>query len=84
VEIVHGNWYGLIDKIDSTDKHDCLYMVYAVGDGQQYRFDFVRLTNGEDLLLRENIKFAGVWKETNLLRDSDQIYKFSVLNPRLK
>jgi len=59
-------------------------VVYAVGNGQLYRFDFVRLTNGEDLLIRENIKFAGVWKETNLLKEQDQIYKFSILNPRLQ
>ncbi len=84
VEIVYGNWYGIIDKIDSIDKNDCIYMVYAVGNGQLYRFDFVRLTNGEDLLIRENIKFAGVWKETNLLKEQDQIYKFSILNPRLQ
>ena len=84
VEVIHGNWYGLVDKIDSIDRHDSLYLVYAVGNGQFYRFDFVRLTNGEDILLRENIRFAGVWKETNLLRENDQIYKLSVLNPRLK
>lgn len=84
VEIVYGNWYGLIDRIDSIDKHDSLYMVYAVGNDQLYRFDFVRLTNGEDILIRENIKFAGVWKETNLLKEREQIYKFSVLNPRLQ
>ncbi|NLU31196.1 MAG: hypothetical protein GXX04_01040 [Clostridiaceae bacterium] len=84
VEIIHGNLYGLVDRIDSIDRHDCQYMVYAAGDGQLYRFDFVRLTNGEDVLLRENIRFAGVWKETNLLKESDQIYKLSVLNPRLK
>lgn len=84
VEIIYGNWYGLIEKIDSIDKHDALFMVYAAGNGQLYRFDFVRLTNGEDVLLRENIKFAGVWKETNLLRESDQIYKLSVQNPRLR
>ncbi|HOP72570.1 MAG TPA: hypothetical protein PLO77_04890 [Thermoclostridium caenicola] len=84
VEIVYGNLYGLVDRIDSIDRHDSLFMVYAVGNGQLYRFDFVRLTNGEDILLRENVKFAGVWKETNLLRDSEQIYKLSVLNPRLQ
>lgn len=84
VETIHGNLYGIVEKIDSVDKQDSLYMVYAVGNGQLYRFDFVRLTNGEDILIRENVKFAGVWKETNLLKENDQIYKFSVLNPRLK
>jgi len=84
VEIIYGNWYGLVEKIDSIDRHDSLFMVYAVGNGQLYRFDFVRLTNGEDILLRENVKFAGVWKETNLLRESEQVYKLSVQNPRLK
>jgi len=84
VETIYGNWYGIVEKIDSIDKQGLLYMVYAAGNGQLYRFDFVRLTNGEDILLRENIKFAGVWKETNLLKEDDQFYKFSVLNPRLK
>jgi len=84
VEIIHGNLYGLVDRIVSVDRHDCQYYVYASGDGREYRFDFVRLSNGEDILLRENIRFAGVWKETNLLRESEQVYKLSALNPRLK
>ena len=83
VGIVYKNWYGLVDEIENVEKTDSLVQVYAVGKGDRYRFDFVRLANGDDVLLHENILENGQWREVNLLKPEDQIYKLSVINPLL-
>ncbi len=84
VQIVYGEWYKLIDKIERIDKDNSIISIYANGVSGKYRFDFLRLTNGEDILLHEYIIENGKLKEVNLLEDEHQIYKFSVLNPILK
>lgn len=84
VGIIYENWYGLIDKIEKAEKVDSMIYVYASGNGHKYRLDFVRLTNGDDVLLHENILEKGQWKEVNLLKEEHQVYKFSILNPNLK
>ena len=84
VHYVYHDWYGLIDKIDKSEQSGNIISIYASGYGNQYRFDFVRLTNGYDILLHENIYKNGQWEETNLLKDQDQGLKLSVLNPNLK
>ena len=55
VEIVYGEWYKLIDKIERVEKENSIVSVYARGSTGEYRFDFLRLTNGEDILLHEYI-----------------------------
>lgn len=84
VPIVYKDWYGLIDKINSTKQNGAAISVCASGKGEKYRFDFVRLTNGTDILLHEYKWEDGTWKETNLLKESDQRLKLSVLNPDFK
>ncbi|AOT71421.1 hypothetical protein [Geosporobacter ferrireducens] len=84
VKIVYQNWYGLIDEIEKVEKDDSMVYVFASGSGHKYRFDFVRITNGDDVLLHENILENGQWKEVNLLKEEHQVYKFSILNPNLK
>lgn len=84
VPIIYQNWYHLIDLVGKVDKNGSNISVYASGGGKQYRFDFVRLSNGEDVLLHEMIYRDGKWVETNLLKDRDQGYKLSILNPNLK
>ncbi len=69
VQIVYGDNLKLIDQIDRTEEKDHMIRIYASGKGQSYRFDFVRLTNGYDILLNEYILDNGSWKETNLLTD---------------
>lgn len=66
VGIVYGEQLGLIDAIDKTQLDDHMVYVYASGGGKEYRFDFVRLTNGHDILLHENIYEDGVWKSAAL------------------
>lgn len=81
VPIIYQNWYHLIDHVDKTERNGNTISVYASGIGKQYRFDFVRITNGEDVLLHEMIVQNGQWVETNLLKHP--VYKLSILNPNL-
>lgn len=84
VPIIYQNWYHLIDTVDKVAKNGNGISVYASGGGKPYRFDFVRISNGEDILLHEMVYQDGKWVETNLLRARDQVYKLSILNPNLK
>jgi hypothetical protein len=84
VPIVYQDWYHLIDKIDKTEQNGDIISIYASEEGKQYRFDFVRITNGTDVLLHEIVNQNGKWVETNLLKDEHQVYKFSILNPNLQ
>lgn len=84
VHYVYHDWYGLIDKIDKTEQKGDIISIYASGYGSRYRFDFVRLTNGYDILLHENIYKNGQLEETNLLKNQDQGLKLSALNPNLQ
>lgn len=83
VQAVYHDWYHLIDRIDKTEQNGAIVSVYASGEGNRYRFDFVRLTNGYDILLHENIYQNGQWVETNLLKEEDQRLKLSILNQNL-
>lgn len=84
VPIIYQNWYHLIDTVGKVDKDGNNISVYASGGGKQYRFDFIRISNGEDVLLHEMVNQDGKWVEKNLLKDRDQGYKLSILNPNLK
>jgi hypothetical protein len=83
VQIVYGNNLKLIDKIDKTEHKDDMIYIYASGNGKSYRFDFVRLTNGYDILLHEYILDNGSWKETNLLGDNWKNMKLTIENNQL-
>jgi len=84
VPIVYQNWYHLIDRVDKTEQKGNMISVYASGGEKQYRFDFVRITNGTDVLLHEMVSKNGKWVETDLLKDEDQVLKLSIWNPNLK
>lgn len=77
VQIVYGDNLKLIDKIDKTDQEEDIIYIYASGAGKSYRFDFIRLTNGYDILLHENILENGAWKETTLLTDEWKYLKLA-------
>ncbi len=81
---IYKDKYGLVNSIDKVEIEDFLVFVYASGKNKKYRFDFLRLTNGQDILLREFVKDGHIWKEVSLLKKEDQVYKFSVLNPKLR
>ncbi len=82
VEIVYKEWYNLIDTIQKVELKYPYVTIYGKGKQDElYRFDFVRLTNGEDVMLRENIKQNGQWIESNLLKAEHQYFKNSILSP---
>jgi len=84
VEYVYKDWYNLIDKIDKKEEKDDIVYVYASNKTDKYRFDFVKLTNGYEKLLHENIFKNDKWEEINLIKDKDQRLKLSILNPDFK
>ncbi|MEL7655174.1 MAG: hypothetical protein AAGU75_04615 [Bacillota bacterium] len=77
VQIVYGDNLKLVDKIDKIEQEGDMISIYASGKGKDYRFDFVRLTNGYDILLHENILEKGVWRETTLLTDKWEYLKLT-------
>lgn len=83
VTFIYHDWYQLIDQIDKTEQNGDIISIYASGKDKKYRFDFVRLTNGYDIMLHENIFINGKWEETNLLKPENQSFKLSVLNPNI-
>lgn len=83
VQIVYGDNLKLIDKIDRTERNGDMVSIYASGAGNSYRFDFVRLTNGYDILLHEYIFDNGEWKETSLLGDKWKEMKLTKENSQL-
>ncbi len=83
VQIVYGSNLKLIDKIDRTEQKDDRISIYASGNGKSYRFDFVRLTNGYDILLHEYILENEEWKETSLLGDKWKNMKLTIENGQL-
>lgn len=83
VGVIYKDWYQLIDKIDRIEMQGDRVYVYASGKGKEYRFDFVRLTNGHDIMLHENIKQNGKWVETQILKDKDNFAKFTIRNDKL-
>jgi hypothetical protein len=78
--VVYENWYKIINKIDKVNKVNSNISIYASRSKNKYKFDFVRLTNGTDIMLHEYIWQNGAWKETNILKPEHQSYKFSILN----
>lgn len=67
VETVFKDNQNLITKITDTTTNDGLIQVYAEGNSGSYRFDFVRLTNGRDLLLHQYKQVDGRYVESNFL-----------------
>ncbi len=81
VGIVYMDNLNIINKIDRTEQEGNIVHIYASGTGGQYRFDFIRITNGYDILLHENIYQNGKWEETSLLLGNWKNLKLSIDNP---
>ncbi|MCM1990699.1 hypothetical protein [Oceanirhabdus seepicola] len=77
VNVIYEYWYKLIDNIDKVEREGANIRIYASGAQNKYKFDFIRLTNGEDVLLHEYIKLDDKWKEVNILKKEHQYFKLS-------
>lgn len=84
VPIVYQDWYHVINEVERTEWNGDILSVFAAGADRPYRFDFVRIANGTDVLLHEMVNQDGVWVEINILKDADQVMKLSILNPNLQ
>lgn len=64
VDMIYNKKYGMIDKILGVEENGDFRNVLAKGkDGKQYRFMFVRITNGADIELRQYVMEDGKWKD---------------------
>lgn len=80
IGVIYNNWYGMNLKINSTEIEKNYIQVYASNQDNKYKFDFIRLTNGDDVLLHEYIKENNEWKEVSILKpDDEKYYKISIL-----
>lgn len=80
IGVIYNNWYGMDLKIDNTEIENNYIQVYASNQDDEYKFDFIRLTNGDDILLHEYIKENDKWKEVSILKsDHEKYYKISIL-----
>jgi len=62
VEIVYGNWCGLIMKQYAPQQDDYKKNIIVDGtDNEKYMFEFAKLTNGTDLLISSLIKINENW-----------------------
>lgn len=67
VRILYGEKQGIIDKILQVEEDGDFRNVMAKGkDGRQYRFLFIRITNGADISLRQYVMEEGRWKEIKI------------------
>lgn len=81
VQIVYQDNLKLIERITDIDEVNELVYIYAEGKGNQYRFDFVRLTNGHELLINESIMKDGNWVQADLLPEDWKGYKIRAISP---
>jgi len=62
VEIVYGNWCGLIMKQYSPQQDDYKKTIIIDGtDNKKYMFEFAKLTNGTDMLINSLVKNNNEW-----------------------
>lgn len=67
VRIYYGERLGIIEKILHVEDDGDLRNVMAKGkDGKQYRFLFIRITNGADIMLRQYVMEDEKWKEIRI------------------
>lgn len=80
LDIVYNGWYKMNLIIDHEQIENNYIQVYASNKDNEYKFDFIRLTNGDDVLLHEYIKENEEWKKVSILKpDDEKYYKISIL-----
>lgn len=64
VQLIYGEKCNIVDKVLGVQEDGYLINVYAKGkDNRQYRFMFVRITNGADIEIRQFVMSDGKWKD---------------------
>ncbi len=81
VDIVYKNDLEIIQKIERIQYENSLVKIYGSGYGSQYRFDFVRLTNGYDILINEFKMENEEWIACNILNDKWLYLKLTNIIP---
>lgn len=71
----------IVETVDAIQQEGNHITILASGYGKQYKFDFIRLTNGYDILLHESVLKEGGYTETNLLPDDWKYFKLSIVHP---
>lgn len=67
VDALYIKKYGVIEKVLGVEEDDPYRNVIAKGKaGKQYRFQFIRLTNGADIELRQYVFADGKWVDTKI------------------
>ncbi|KNF07567.1 hypothetical protein CLPU_15c00610 [Gottschalkia purinilytica] len=84
VETVYKDLYSIVDEIINIEQDGDYIKIYAKGGNNEYRFDFIRLTNGEDILLHEYMKSNENWEEVDLLKNDHKKFKLSYHNFKLE
>lgn len=80
IDVVYNGWYKINLTIDHQEIENNYIQVYASNKDNEYKFDFIRLTNGDDVLLHEYIKENDEWKKVSILKpDHEKYYKMSIL-----
>ncbi|BCN30415.1 hypothetical protein [Anaeromicropila herbilytica] len=80
IQLIYVDALHIVEQIDDTVIINDTLSIYASGHNQKYRFDFVRLTNGYDILLHEYILINNSWMEGNFLGKQWSSLKFSIDN----
>lgn len=80
INIPYNYWYKMELRIDKEEIKNNKIEVYASNNENEYKFEYIRLTNGEDFVLHEYLKENGKWKEVSILKSKDEkFYKISIL-----
>lgn len=70
LNIIYKENLKMIDKITDVQINKNIITAYANGNNNSYKFEFIRITNGYDILLNEYILEDNCWIPTSLLKDS--------------
>lgn len=78
VDIIYKENLGIIDEISNVEQKDSVIQVYAKSGDKNYRFDFIRLTNGYDILIDEKERDEGMWRSVELLTGDWKRFKLTL------
>lgn len=75
ISIVYIDNLKVIDKItDNKSEDNSIIYIYGVRGKDKYRFDFVKLTNGYDILIKENIMKNNQYTPISIIDKTDWEY----------